>query len=196
MCGGRGRAAQTAQPRPDHSAGAEKAVGWSFQLAWVVWGVWAKAEKESPMEWRELSAGCICASGSHHWCDCIHAGRFPAIASNELSDDLAPISRHQTHSADYDAQFAWLFSDLLLFSGRRPATGQSPFLFALRCHDAHTMTVKCQLRGRFNRDFRRKLFLSLVRFCNHSDRKGFCPSVHHPPFPSRLQRTRRIQKDI
>lgn len=59
MCGGRGRAAQTERPRPDHSAGAEKAVGWSSQLAWVVWGMWPNAEEARPMEWKELSARCI-----------------------------------------------------------------------------------------------------------------------------------------
>lgn len=134
------------------------------------------------------------ASGSHHWCDCIQAGSFPAIASNELSDDLAPISRHQTHSADYDAQFAWLFADLLLFSGQRPATGQS--LFLGHNYGTTQMMVNCQLYGRFNGDCRWKFMIySSPALQPIAIEKGLVPVSPIPPFSSRLQRTRRNQKD-
>lgn len=47
---------------------------------------------------------------------------------NELSDDLAPVSRHQARSADDDALFASHFSNLL-FSGNLAHREQLPDLY-------------------------------------------------------------------
>jgi len=54
MRGGRGGAAQTAQPRPDHSAGAEKAAGRGSLLVCV-----GQGRDGRPMNWKRLQAGCI-----------------------------------------------------------------------------------------------------------------------------------------
>ena len=110
MPGGRGRGAQTAQPRPDHSAGAE---------------TWPRSLVLMP-EASNFSLG-----NCHR---CARDGRWlGGDSGNEPSDDRAPISRPRPTARITTRCLPELFTGfVLLVSGKLHPNRPSPALFALR----------------------------------------------------------------